>query len=135
MPNLSPELNAVTIITIFTGLMWVPIILNRLREDGIWNALKTGRPDTRAASEWAWRLENAHRNAIENLVVFAPLAITIHAISGSNSLTAFASTVFIFARIAHAIIYTLGIPLLRTIAFAIGFAVQMVLGLTILGIL
>ena len=24
---------------------------------------------------WAWRLANAHRNAIENLVVFAPLAL------------------------------------------------------------
>jgi uncharacterized MAPEG superfamily protein len=81
----------------------------------------------RAHADWAYRLANAHRNAIENLVVFSPLALATHALDLSNAATATASAVFFGARLAHALIYTFGIPLLRTVAFAVGFACQMVL--------
>ena len=134
MDKLSPELYAAALVALFTGLMWVPIILNRLAEIGIWTALKNPRPDGRAKSEWAWRLDNAHRNAIENLVVFAPLAIIVHLLGLGNELTAFAATAYLFARIAHAFIYTFGVPVLRTIAFAIGFMAQIILAARIFGL-
>ena len=37
--QLSPELKYVALSAAFTGLIWVPIILNRLREMGVWKAL------------------------------------------------------------------------------------------------
>lgn len=135
MTTLSPELHATALVAIFTGLLWIPIILNRLAEMGIWTALKNPRPDTRPKADWAYRLENAHRNAIENLVVFAPLAIIVHIMAIGTSLTAFAASIFVFARIAHAFIYGFGIPLLRTIAFAIGFAVQIIFAMRIFGLI
>ncbi len=133
MPPHSPEILALTIICLFTGLIWVPIITNRLREMGLWNALKNPQPDVRPESEWAWRLANAHRNAIENLVVFAPLAISVHVTGAGNELTALWCWIFVAARIAHAVIYALGVPLLRTVAFAVGFASQMALAASLLG--
>ena len=117
---------AVTLVVGFTGLLWIPIIVNRLREMGPWPALKNPQPDVRPDADWAYRLQNAHRNAIENLAVFAPLAIIVHVAQAGNGLTAGAGTVFVLSRVAHAIIYTQGIPLWRTIAFVAGFGCQMI---------
>lgn len=133
MTTTSPELLYTTLTAVFTGLIWVPIILNRLREMGVWKALTNPEPDVRPHADWAYRLANAHRNAIENLVVFAPLAIAVHVLGLGVPLTAAAAATFLFARIAHAVIYTFGIPLLRTIAFVIGFGCQMVMAGHILG--
>ena len=129
----SPELFYTTLTAAFTGLMWAPIIVNRLGEMGPWKALKNPQPDVRPETEWAYRLACAHRNAIENLTVFAPLAIIVHVLGLGTALTAGAAAVFLFARMAHAVIYTFGIPLLRTIAFAIGFGCQTILAARILG--
>ncbi|MFL6548166.1 MAG: MAPEG family protein [Povalibacter sp.] len=134
MPNNSPELAYSALAAGFTGILWIPIVLNRLREMGWWKALKNPEPDVRPHSEWAYRLASAHRNAVENLVVFAPLAISIHVLEIGNAATAMAAGVFFWARASHAVIYTLGVPLLRTVAFAIGFGCQAVLLLRVLGV-
>ncbi len=133
MPQ-SAELLYTTLVAAFTGLIWVPIILNRLREIGVWPALRNPKPDTRPEADWAWRLENAHRNAIENLVVFAPLALAVHVADLGTGLTAAACAVFFWARIAHAVVYAFGIPVLRTLAFAAGFFCQMILAARLLGL-
>jgi uncharacterized MAPEG superfamily protein len=130
---LSPELNSVAMSAMFTGVLWIPIIVNRLREMGPWKALKNPEPDVRPHANWAYRLAAAHRNAIENLAVFAPLAIMVHLLGVNNALTATAATVFFLSRVAHAVIYTFGVPLLRTIAFVIGFWAQAVMALRLFG--
>lgn len=68
-------------------------------------------------------------------MVFAPLAIGVHLSQSGNQLTAMACAAFFAARVAHAVIYTAGIPLLRTIAFVIGFSAQVVLFLRIVGLI
>lgn len=130
---LSPELNSVAISAMFTGILWIPIIVNRLLEMGPWKALKNPEPDVRPHANWAYRLASAHRNAIENLAVFAPLAIMVHMLGANNALTATAASAFFLSRVAHALIYTFGIPLLRTIAFVIGFWAQAVMAMRIFG--
>lgn len=129
--HLSSELFYTTLTAAFTGLIWVPIIINRLGEMGPWKALKNPEPDVRPHADWAYRAAHAHRNAVENLVVFAPLAIMVHLLGLSTPLTATAALIFFVSRVAHAIIYTFGIPLLRTIAFVIGFGCQMIMALRI----
>lgn len=135
MDQLSTELYATALVAGFTGVIWVPIIINRLAEMGPWKALKNPQPDVRPEAGWAYRLANAHRNAVENLVVFAPLAIIVHMLGLESGLTAGAAMFFLVSRVAHAVIYTFGIPLLRTIAFTIGFICQMIFLLRILGML
>lgn len=134
MATVSPELLYTTLTAAFTGIIWVPIIVNRLGEMGPWKALKNPEPDVRPHANWAYRLAHAHRNAVENLVVFAPLAIIVHVLGLGSPLTAAAAATFLYARIAHAVIYTFGIPLLRTIAFTVGFGCQMILAARVLGL-
>lgn len=133
MTALSPEVTYTALSAAFTGLLWVPIVLNRLREIGVWKALQNPEPDMHPHAAWAFRLANAHRNAIENLVVFAPLALAVHVMGFSTPNTAIACAAYFWSRVAHAVIYGAGIPLLRTIAFLIGFFAQAVLFLRLFG--
>lgn len=133
MPAVSSEMHYLTLTALFTAVLWVPIIVNRLSEMGPWTALKNPQPDIRPKADWAYRLANAHRNAVENLVVFAPLALGVQVLGLTTPATVTACAVFFAARVAHAVIYTFGIPLLRTIAFAIGFVCQVVLAAHLLG--
>lgn len=132
---LSPELYWLVATIILTALIWVPYILNRIIEDGLWSALKNPEPDAQPKAAWAYRAECAHRNAVENLVIFAPLALAVHVAGASTAVTASAAMIYFFTRLAHLIIYIFGIPLLRTLAFAVGFFAQMALALSLLGVL
>jgi uncharacterized MAPEG superfamily protein len=133
MLPLSTELLATALVAGLTGIIWIPLILNRLAEMGPWMTLKNPQPDVRPEADWAYRLASAHRNALENLAIFAPLAIIVHILQMGDTLTASASLVFVASRVAHVVIYAFGIPLLRTIAFFAGFLCQAVLLLRVLG--
>lgn len=134
MTSLSPELGYTAMTAALTGSLWMPIIVNRLREMGAWKALKNPEPDVRPHASWAYRLANAHRNAIENLAVFAPLAISVHLLGLGTAATATAAALFFWSRVAHALIYAFGVPLLRTIAFVLGFGAQATMLLRIFGV-
>ncbi len=78
MPTeLSTELYWLTLTVLFTGLMWVPYILNRMLEQGIGVALWDPQGDTKTQITWAERLMRAHQNSVENLVIFAPLVLVL----------------------------------------------------------
>lgn len=134
MSAISPELLYTSLTAGFTGVIWVPIIVNRLAEMGAWKALRNPEPDVRPRADWAYRMAHAHRNAVENLVVFAPLAVIVQVLGLNSPTTAAAAAIFFFARVAHAVIYTFGIPLFRTIAFFVGFLCEMALIVRILGL-
>lgn len=117
------ELLYLTLVTAFTGLMWLPYILDRLAVRGIVDAV--GYPENpKPQSPWARRLMKAHTNAIENLAVFAALVLVAHAAGITNSTIATACIVYFWARIVHALAYTLAVPWVRTLAFAVGFFAQ-----------
>ena len=78
------ELLYLTCVAAFTGLLWVPYILDRLAVRGLMDAV--GYPETpKPQSPWAQRLMKAHSNAVENLVVFAALVLTANALGVSSS--------------------------------------------------
>ena len=131
---LSLELYWLVLTCVLTGLLWVPYIINRMIEGSPLPALWNPMPDTRPKAQWAERLMRAHENAIENLVVFAPLVLIIEMLKVGTELTTMACVVFFAARVAHVIIFTFAIPLLRVVAFMVGFAAQMVLAIHLLSL-
>lgn len=117
------ELLYLTYVAVLTGLLWVPYILDRIATWGLVAAV--GYPDNPPAqSPWARRLIKAHANAVENLAVFAALVLAAHALGVSNAAIATAAMVYFWARVAHAVVYVLALPWLRTLAFAVGFLAQ-----------
>ena len=133
--TLSPELYWLTLTTLMTGLMWVPYILNRLAEKGPWKATWDPQGDTTTRVPWADRMMRAHQNAVENLVIFAPLVLALQIAGISNTVTVNACIVYFFARAAHYLVFTLGIPVVRVLAFSAGVAAQVALALTLLGLI
>ena len=94
-------------------------------------------PSTRAKpqSGWAVRLMNTHINQVENLVVFGILVLVLDALAISTPATVLACAVFFFNDTATTEIYTLGVPVLRTLAFTVGFLAEVALVLAIFRII
>ena len=128
---MTPELFWLTLTVIFTGLLWVPYILNRVKVRGLLGAMANPSRNDKPHAEWATRLMFAHDNAVENLVVFAPLVLILAQLDYSTKWTVYASAVYFWARVAHLVVYTLGIPVFRTLAFTVAFGAQAVLALAI----
>lgn len=128
------ELFWLTLTTIMTGLMWVPYILDRISVRGLKDAMDNPRPDAAPQSAWAMRLYFAHTNAVENLVIFGILVLVLNAVDAGNRTTEIACAVYFWARLAHALVYTMGVPVVRTLAFAVGFFAQAVIALAIFGV-
>ena len=118
---------------ILTGLLWVPYILDRIKARGLMGAMDNPKPNDIPQSPWAMRLYFAHTNAVENLVIFAPLVLILDSYQISTSTTAAACAVYFWARLAHVIVYTMGLRVFRTLAFAVGFAAQVTLVLAVFG--
>ena len=117
------ELFYLVLVTAFTGLLWVPYILDRVAVRGLIDAV--GYPENpKPQSVWAQRLMKAHANAVENLAVFATLVLAAHALGVASPAIAMAAVVYFWARVVHALAYTLGVPWVRTLAFTAGFLAQ-----------
>ncbi len=130
---MSKELMWLTLTVILTGVLWIPYILDRIMVRGLMGAMANPSRNDPPQSAWAQRLYFAHTNAVENLMIFAPLVLILEAQGHSTMSTALACAVYFWARLAHVIVYTLGVPVLRTLAFAVGFLAQVALVLAIFG--
>jgi uncharacterized MAPEG superfamily protein len=113
-------------VTVLTALMWIPYVLDRMAVRGLVDTV--GYPESpKPQSAWARRMQAAHTNAVENLVVFATLVLAAQAVGVSNSATVLACAVYFWARLIHSLAYTFALPWVRTLAFVAGFAAQMIL--------
>lgn len=130
---MSYELTWLVYTILLTSLLWIPYILNRIGVRGLLPALGYPTQDTPPHAPWAERAIKAHTNAVENLVLFAPLVLAAHVAGISTPVTRAAVTVYFFARVAHYIVYTAGLPVVRTLVFAVGWAAVLMLALAVVG--
>jgi len=77
---------------------------------------REGLPDMRG---WAGRAARAHRNLLENLVLFAILVLVARIAGVRNGMTLLGAQLFFWARVVHAFVYIAGIPWLRTGAWSV----------------
>lgn len=127
------ELYWLTLTALLTALLWVPYILKHIAEVGVVPALTYQNLDTTPEATWGKRAKRAHYNAVENLAVFAPLAIMVVVIDAGSGTTATACAVYFFARLVHYPMAVFRVPFLRTLTFAIGWLALVVLVVAILG--
>lgn len=132
--SLTPELIWLTRVALLTALLWVPYILQLIVQLGpvaaIWDPTGAHPHD----ADWALRAKRAHYNAVENLAVFAPLALIVGLTGIGTAATATAAAAYFWLRLAHYLIHAAAIPVIRTVVFLGGFVCQAVLALRILGV-
>jgi uncharacterized MAPEG superfamily protein len=115
---MTSELTSLTWVVALNAIMWIPYILNTIMVRGLVDAV--GYPENpKPLAAWATRMKAAHYNAVENLVVFAALVLTLNAANISNETTVMACVVYFWARLVHYIVYSAGVPWLRTLSFAV----------------
>jgi uncharacterized MAPEG superfamily protein len=130
---MTTELYWLTLTVLMTALFWVPYVLDRPGVRGFGPWLLDTQPETGTRhSLWAQRAIRAHQNAVENLAIMAPAILTAHALNISSPATRAAVIVYFFARLAHFLVYSAGIPLMRTVAFTVGWVAQLVVIASIL---
>ena len=125
---------------VLTAFQPVPYILERILRIGLFGAMGYNQSShhgdsnqpSETTSNWARRAYRAHMNSVEGLAVFATLILIANITQNDGGIVATAAMVYFFARLAHYIIYILGIPVLRTLSFAAGLASLLTIAYTLL---
>lgn len=111
-----------------TILLWTPYILARVFVWGLPTFLHN-YPENYPAQEpepplWAQRAQRAHLNMVETMPAFIAVVVGAGFIADASAHATIGALaqVFFFARIAHAVVYTLAIPGLRTPVYLVSWA-------------
>lgn len=111
-----------TMLAYSVGLLFILILIQAtagIRKQGLM-PLANARDDLPPKGVFQARAGRVVDNHREGLTLFAPL-ILIAAIAGvSTPLTVMGAQLFFAARVAHAVLYLFGIPLIRPLAWAAG---------------
>jgi uncharacterized MAPEG superfamily protein len=82
--------------------------------------LANSRDGLPAATGFHARMLRVVDNHREGLTVFAPIAIAGAMMGMTNETSALGAQLFFYSRLAHAVLYVLGVPLIRPLFWAIG---------------
>lgn len=123
-----------TLTALWLAIAWLPYILDRMAVRGLMGAMANHDPKATPQSAWAQRAMRAHTVGVEAFVAFAPLAVMAMIRLPEDSLPGTLAAVFFFALVAHYVIYCLGIPVLRTLVFAVAVIASVILALRLLGL-
>ena len=130
---MTTEIYWLTMVTLLSGLLFIPYAYYRIARIGLVRLLIDTLPgDDPFDAEWPHRAYRAHMNALENLVIFAPLVLAVHLTGSNNEITSQACMVYFWARVSHAIFYTIKTPVIRTVSYFVGLGVCIVLAYQLL---
>ena len=117
-----------------TVLLWTPYILARVFVWGLptfLNNYPEGFPATQPEPPlWAQRAQRAHLNMVETMPAFIAVVAAAGFLADATAGDAIGlwAQIFFFARLAHAAVYTLGLPYLRTPVYLVSWAAILVIG-------
>lgn len=118
---MSIDLQMLIASAVLTVLLALPYTIGFLFTRGLF-VMAGNREDFPPGTGWIGRAHRAHINMVENMVPFAALVLAAAVSGRMDAWTALGAQVFFYSRVAHAIVYTLGIPWLRTLAYLGGVA-------------
>ena len=118
---------------LWIAIAWLPYILDRIMVRGLMGALANYDPNATPQSPWAQRAMRAHTVAVESFVAFAPIALLASTKQDVDPYASILAMTYFFGIFAHYIIYCIGVPVLRTVAFAVAALSTVVMGLHVVG--
>jgi uncharacterized MAPEG superfamily protein len=118
---MSADLKYLAFTAILTASLWIPYIVCQSMTNGLLTPQNYLDPAPRPVPLWGKRADRAYLNAVESFAPFAALVIVVHLAGKANAMTAFWAMTFFWLRLAHAVVYLLGIRYLRTLIFTLGY--------------
>lgn len=108
----------------FGAILWVPYVAGLVATTGFPKADDYRTLPAKEVPLWVKRADRVLMNYVESFAFFAVLVLVAHFAHGGAEATlasvALWAQIFFWARIVHAIVFWLGIPYLRTVAFTVG---------------
>ena len=118
---MSTDLKYLAFTAFLTASLWIPYVVAQVATNGPLAPTNYLDPTPRQLPLWGKRADRAYINAVENFAPFAALVIAVHLAGKANAMTAFWAMSFFWLRFAHAVVYLLGIPYVRTLIFTLGY--------------
>ncbi|HXL68342.1 MAG TPA: MAPEG family protein [Xanthobacteraceae bacterium] len=118
---MSTDLKYLAFTAMLTAALWLPYITCQVMTNGFLEPPNYRDPAQRPVPLWGKRADRAYLNAVEAFAPFAALVIVAHLAGKANAMTAFWAVSFFWLRLAHAIVFLLAIPYIRTVLFTLGF--------------
>lgn len=107
---MTPELVWLTLTALLAGSLWIPFVVGVNTEPAGHTPSADPQdnpflrpPEVRAFRPWVHRAWRAHQNLLETLVPFAALVLIAHLAGVSTNVTVWASVVFFWLRLFHAV--------------------------------
>jgi len=119
---MTTDLKYLALTAILTATLWVPYVVAQVKCNGMLSAGNYLDPTPRPLPLWGRRADRVYMNAVEVFAPFAALVIIAQLTGKANATTAFLAASFFWLRVAHAVVYWLGVPFVRTLVFTLGYA-------------
>jgi uncharacterized MAPEG superfamily protein len=118
---MTTDLRYLAYTAILTAALWIPYVVAQVMTNGFLEPPNYIDPTPRPVPLWGKRADRTYLNAVEVFAPFAALVIVAHLAGKANAMTAFWTIGFFWLRLAHAVVYLLGVPYVRTVIFTLGF--------------
>ena len=115
------ELTYLAYTAMLTAALWIPYVACQVMTNGLLKPQNYLDPTPRPVPLWGKRADRVFLNAVESFAPFAALVIIAHLAGKLNEMTAFWAAAFFWLRVAHAVVYWLGLPYIRTLVYTLGF--------------
>src|SRR5262245_23367508 len=115
---MKPELTLLVWAAALTVVQVLVAVMGAFNQVGLMK-LVGNREDMPKLMGWAGRAERAHENMTINLVLFAALVLVAVVAGKTNAMTLLGAQLFLWSRVAYAVIYVAGIIWLRTLSWLV----------------
>ena len=115
---MSPDLKVLVWSVALTFIEMLVAVLFANQQVGL-GMLAGNREGLPELTSFAGRAQRAHRNMLESLPLFIALVLVAQIAGKTNSATLTGCELFFWGRLAHWLIYLIGIPWLRTLAWVV----------------
>lgn len=119
---------------VYSGALFLAIILAQAGLAIAQNGLLTqagSRDNLPEPTVLRQRMQRLTANMQENLVLFAIAVLAASAAGVSNETTVMGASLFFYARVAHAIVYAFGWPMIRPFFYFVGLYGTVIIGLQV----
>ena len=118
---MTTDLTYLALTAMLTAALWIPYVITQVATNGLLKPENYRDPTPRPVPPFGKRADRTYLNAVEVFAPFAALVLIAHVTGKANSMTAFWAASFFWLRVAHAVVYLLGISYVRTLVFTLGF--------------
>lgn len=119
---MTTELTYLFLTALLLSVAWIPHIVGQVMTSGL--LTQDDYTNLREQSEfpaWVRRANRAHINLVEQFGAFAALVLIANSLGISSATMALSATVFFWARVAHFVVFLIGVRVLmaRTVIFTV----------------